>query len=190
MGQSAEPLSFGTPESLPMTVGLAAHERPLRPANVEAQAARRRRLKVNANAMEWLSGACGLSAATVEHFGFGLDASYGSARTGQTAAHALTFPLLHRDGVQLATILKADVPGVTQSPKGAWWSSSKEEATFYANAGEPAEYAGVLVFDMPDAWRAWQEVQAGAALQMQVIASTAVDDTPREWSSPTSGPGG
>ncbi len=175
-------LDFGISNPRDLAKLEAAKEERRRAANLEAQGSRRKRLRDNAAAMEWLTVTGGLVQQTLDHFGFGLDKPYESPKTGLIYSDALTFPLRAPDGTQLAVFCKADVPGVTRNPKAACWSSAKEESTFHASAGpSPA----VIVCDMPDLWRTWQEVRgAGDGLSAQVIASTGIEAVPKEWSSP------
>ena len=132
-------------------------------------------------ATRWLAGTCKLSAATIDYFGFGLDARYESGSKGTISSDALTFPRRDRDGIQLSTTLKADIPDVTRGAKAKWWSTGAP-ATFYCGGGPGNGGDGVVVCDMIDAWFVWQEIQAGGG-GLEVIASTAVDALPAEWSS-------
>lgn len=175
-------LDFGISNPRDLAKLEAAKEERRRAANLEAQGSRRKRLRDNAAAMEWLTVTGGLAQETLDHFGFGLDKPYESPKTGKIYSDALTFPLRAPDGTQLAVFCKADVPGVTRNPKAACWSSGKEEATFHASAGA---FPAVVVCDMPDVWRTWQEARrAGDGLSAQVIASTGIGAVPKEWSSP------
>lgn len=175
-------LDFGVANPRDLARVEAEKQDKARAANVEAQAARRKRLRDNPAAMAWLTGRLGLSQETADHFGFGLDKPYESPRTGKTYADALTFPLRGADGVPLAVICKAAVPDVTRNPRGSHWAASKEVATFHASADRSA---AVIVCDMPELWRIWQEVRrVPGGLDAQVIASTSADALPKEWSSP------
>ncbi len=175
-------LDFGIGSPRDLGKAEAAKEERRRAANLEAQGSRRKRLRDNAKAMAWLTKEGGLAQETLDHFGFGLEKPYESPRTKKVYADALTFPLRAADGTQLAIICKADVPGVTLNPKAACWSAAKEEVTFYASSGPSA---AVLVCDMPDVWRLWQEARrAGGPVPTQAIASTGMDASPGEWSSP------
>ena len=173
-------LDFGIANPRDMAAVAASQEDRKRAANVEAQASRRRRLADNAAAQAWLDEQ-GLTRATIDHFGFGLDKPYQSPASGKTYSDALTFPLRAIDGTPVAAICKANIPGITAHPKGAYWTSSSSAGTFYAKAGAaPA----VLICDMLDLWRCWQEV-GGAEATHQVIASTAAGGTPEEWAKAT-----
>ena len=163
-----------------MAAVAAASEDRKRAANTEAQASRRKRLRDNASATGYLTIELGLTEKTTEHFGFGLDKPYTSPKTGKTYSDALTFPLRNAAGDRLSTICKADVPGITINPKGPWWSASKEPDTFYASTKGATS---VLVCDMVDVWRLWQETAEAAPIQ--ILASTSDDSTPSEWSTPT-----
>lgn len=158
-----------------------AQEDRRRAANVEAQAARRKRLRDNPQALAWLSGEIGLGQEAIDHFGFGLDKPYESPKTRKVYSDALTFPLRSRDGTQLSLICKADVPQVTRHPKAAWWAGAKAECTFYAGS---CESRTVVVCDMPDLWRIWQELRADASSpEVQLIAATGIEAVPEEWAS-------
>jgi hypothetical protein len=160
---------------------LRAADETRRAANHEAQMARQKRLRDNARACAWLSGPLGLQPRTVEHFGFGLEKPYESARTGNLYSDALTFPLRGADGTRLSVICKADVPGVTLMPRAPWWSSSKDVPTFYA--APQAGQRRVVVCDMPDLWRIWQELGGGEdAAAPQLVASASATEVPAEWS--------
>jgi hypothetical protein len=175
-------LDFGVANPRSLEEVRSVREARRRAANHEAQAARRKRLRDNPAAMAWLTVEMGLEQDTLEHFGFGLDRPYESSKTAKVYADALTFPLRSADGTALSVICKANVPGVTRHPKAAWWSAAKEEATFHADAGE---FAAVVVCDMPDLWRLWQELRrAGEAPVVQLVASTGAEDVPAEWSRP------
>ncbi len=151
-----------------------------RAANHEAQATRRKRLRDTPKALSWLTNDLGLRQATLDHFGFGLDKPYESAKTGKVYADALTFPLRSADGTPRSVICKANVPGVTRNPKAAWWSAAKDPVTFYAERGE---FASVLVCDMPDLWCLWQAIRHGEERpDIQIIASSEVEAIPSEWS--------
>ncbi|MBK4723405.1 bifunctional DNA primase/polymerase [Azospirillum sp. YIM DDC1] len=172
-------LDFGVarPRDL-KNLGVVQREQKRPQANAEAQAVRRKRLRDNPLASEWLAR-LGLTAETVERFGFGLDQPYESPKTGKVYADSLTFPLRVADGTPVSTICKADIRGVTKNPKGALWSNGDPQ-TFYA---EPQrEQSAVLVLDMPDLWRLWQELQGTpAADRLQLIASSQDADLPSEW---------
>ncbi|WP_149536749.1 bifunctional DNA primase/polymerase [Siccirubricoccus phaeus] len=172
-------LNFGVANPRSLEGVGSAQEARRRAANHEAQAARRKRLRDNPAAMAWLTGEMRLEQGTLDHFAFGLDKPYESAKTGKVFADALTFPLRSADGTALSVICKANVPGVTRHPKAAWWSAAREAATFYA---EPGEFAAVLVCDMPDLWRLWQDLRRGGERpDIQLVASSEVEATPAEW---------
>ncbi|MFC3125122.1 bifunctional DNA primase/polymerase [Pseudoroseomonas globiformis] len=154
-----------------------------RAVNHEAQMARRKRLQDNPKAVAWLTETNGLTRATLDHFGFGLDKPYQSRKTGKVYADALTFPLRGSDGTALGLICKAEVPGVTALARAAWWSAGTEDATFYAT---PQTGQGtVVVCDMPDLWRLWQELDAGdGGTAPQIVASSSAEGCPPEWDEP------
>ncbi len=175
-------LDFGVSNPRDLAKLEAAKEERRRTINPEPQGSRRKRLRDNALAMQWLVAQGGLTQETIDHFGFGLDKPYESPKTGKVYSDALTFPLRAPDCTMLAVFCKADVPGVTKNPKAVCWSSAKEESTSHASAGA---FSSVIVCDMPDAWRTWQEVRkAGDSLSAQVIASTSIEAVPGEWSLP------
>jgi hypothetical protein len=158
-------------------------EEPLRPLNPDFHGKLRKRLRDNAEALQYLSDR-GLETPTIERFGLGLSTPYTSRKTELEQADALVYPVRSRDGKLYNKYGYYNIPGVTKNPtdKNGWMSG--DVRTYYADA--IGDQKSVFVCEgAKDIWRHWQALQGSPlASDLLLITSTHGSAFPEEWKNP------
>lgn len=155
-----------------------------RPLNPDYHSTLRKRLRENAQAVEYLAGR-GLEAETINYFGLGLSAPYLNRKTGEEQRDALVYPIRGRDGKFINKYGYYNIPGVTQNPvdKNGWMAG--EVRTYYATSEEGKK--SIFVCEgAKDVWRTWQALE-GSELGdgLLLVTSTHGTSFPDSWKDPS-----
>jgi len=154
-----------------------------RKMNSESLARQKNQLAKHPDALKWLAIKLGLTKSTINEFSLGLPFKEYTGRDGILRTRALVAPIRSRDGSFYKKNIYLNIPDITVNPihETQWVASGMTAKTYYSQSTGANKYL-VIVDNLKDLWRLWQELKNYSLIDdYLIICSSHQHIIPDEW---------